>query len=128
MSELFSKLKKSLLELEEENGKVILFALFLRADALDKWDLLVSASWLDSTSLKAYDLVADAIQRQLEDSEIVKLDRFVILDSSDPIVHFLQNAYPVPNGSIKNVTDCAPLTDRFGFTIKQASVLRCIEG
>lgn len=116
------------MELEQENGKVLLFALFLRADALDKWDLLISASWLDSSSFKAYDLVAAAIRRQLEASEIVKLDRFVILDPSDPTVLFLQSTYPVPNGSIKNVTDCAPLTDRFGFPIKQASVLRCIEG
>lgn len=127
MNEILEKLKAALKELEKENGKIVLFALFLREEALGKWDLLVSASWLNSRSPDSYEIVAKTIQRCLHESEVVQIARVVILDTNDVAVAFLQGLYSIPNGSFVEVSNCEPLTNRFGFTIKRAYVLRCVK-
>jgi hypothetical protein len=127
MNEILEKLKTALKELEGENGRIVLFALFLREEALGDWDLLVSASWLNSRSLDSYELVVKKIQKRLHESEVVQLARVVILDTNDAAVAFLQDLYSIPNGSFVEVPNCEPLTNRFGFKIKRAYVLRCVK-
>jgi len=126
MKEILDKLKIALKDLERESGGVLLFALFLREEALGKWDLLISAPWLDARGLELYEQVTQAVQKQMGDTEITQLSRIVILKSGDPAVAFLQHLYPVPNGSFIEVANCEPLSDKFGFTIKRAYVLRCV--
>ncbi len=128
MKDILEKLKVALKELENENGDVFLFALFLREQTFGKWDLLISAPWLDSRILSSYDKVAKRVQENLDKSEMTELARIAILNVDDQAVTFLQNLYSVPNGSFIEVANCEPLTDRFGFTIKRAYVLRCIGG
>lgn len=126
MKEIVEKLKTALRELEKEEDRVLLFALFLREDALGKWDLLVSASWLNPKVLDSYETVSKMIQKYLDAKELVQISRIVILEIADPAVSFLQELHPVPNGSIIEVQNCEPLSDKFGFTIKRAYVLRCL--
>ena len=126
MKEILNKLKSALKDLETEDGIVLLFALFLREEALGKWDLLVSASWLDSRTLDSYERISKAVQKYLDDKEIVQLARIVILDADDPAVAFLQDLHPVPNGSFVEVPNCEPPSDKFGFTIKRGYILRCV--
>ena len=127
MNEILEKLKLSLKELEEKHGGIFLFSLFLREDALGRWDLLVSAPWLNSSSLDSYEIVAKTVQLSLSESEVIQIARVVILDTTDVAVVFLQDLYSVPNGSFVEVQNCEPLTSRFGFTIKRAYVLRCVK-
>ncbi|HSX38952.1 MAG TPA: hypothetical protein VLE95_09075 [Chlamydiales bacterium] len=126
MKELLDKLKEILKDIEKEDGLVVLFALFLREGALGMWDLLVAAPWLDASALASYDHIAKRIQGRLTPDQVVKLDRIVLLDPKDSAVSFLQDNYPVPNGSFIEIPNCEPLTDRYGFTIQRAYVLRCI--
>ncbi|HSW86599.1 MAG TPA: hypothetical protein VLG49_03765 [Rhabdochlamydiaceae bacterium] len=128
MKDILERLKTVLKELEQEYGEISLFALFLREEAFGKWDLLISASWLDSRALDSYEKVAKKVQKCLNETEIVQLARIVILDINDPGVVFLQDLYSVPNGSFVEVSNCGPLTERFGFVIKRAYVLRCVKG
>jgi hypothetical protein len=127
MNEILEKLKAVLKEIEEKHGRVVLFSLFLREDALGQWDLLVSAPWLNSRQREPYEMVAKTIQQSLSESEVVQIARVVVLDTNDMAVVFLQNLYSVPNGSFIEVQNCEPLTTRFGFTIKRAYILRCVE-
>ncbi len=127
MNEMLDKLKNALKELEGKNGRIILFALFLREEALGKWDLLVSAPWLNSRSLDSYETVANTVQKSLNESEVVQIARIVILDTNDVAVAFLQSLHSIPNGSFVEVSNCEPLTSRFGFTIKRAYILRCVK-
>lgn len=127
MNEILEKLKTALKELEGENGRIVLFALFLREDALGQWDLLVSASWLNSRSPDSYEIVAKRIQKSLHESEVVQIARIVILDTNDVAVAFLQELYSIPNGSFEEVLNSEPLTNRFGFRIKRAYILRCVK-
>jgi hypothetical protein len=128
MKEILDKLKSAVQDLEKENKPLLLFALFLREDSLDKWDVVVSAPWLKSTEKAAYIKVISKIQSVLDASELVQFSRVVILDSIDPVVSFLQEICRLTNGGFKeSPTDFSvePFSDRFGFKIKKAYILRC---
>jgi len=128
MKEILDKLKSAVQALEKEHGPILLFALFLREDSLEKWDMVVSASWLSSSEKNAYKMVVSKIQGNLSAGELVLFSRVVILDSSDPVVSFLQEVCPLTNGGFKespNNFSIEPFSEKFGFTIKKAYILRC---
>ena len=127
MKEILQKLKIVLGDLEREYGIVLLFAFFLREEALGRWDLLISAPWLEPRVLNSYEKVSKAIQKHLDNKELLQISRIVVLEADDPAVAFLQDLHSVPNGSFVEVQNCEPLSDKFGFTIKRAFVLRCIK-
>jgi hypothetical protein len=126
MRKILDKLKSILLDLEKEQGRVLVFALFLRGDSPARWDLVVVAPWLDSGNVKSYNIVATKVQNLLSADEIIQLSRVVILDPDDPVVSFLQDSYTVPNGTFKEIENCDPFSQRFNFTIRRAYLLRCI--
>ncbi len=124
MNTILEKLKTVVRSLENEHGPILVFALFLREDPLEKWDIVVSATWLNSNDRLSYETIASKIQKALNSSELVQLSRIVILDSSDPVVAFLQGEVLVTNGHYKEVPG-GTFSDKFGFTIKRAYLLRC---
>ncbi|HSX37993.1 MAG TPA: hypothetical protein VLE95_04095 [Chlamydiales bacterium] len=95
---------------------------------LQKWDIVVSASWLSSSDKSAYQIVISKIQSTLDAPALVQFSRVVILDDTDPVVSFLQGVCPLTNGGVKESpkdfsTD--PFSEKFGFSIKKAYILRC---
>ena len=50
MKQTIEKLASLERDIASEKGEFSLFALFLREDADDKWDLLASASWLEANN------------------------------------------------------------------------------
>ena len=124
MKQILDKLKLVLTDLEKELGPVSVFALFLRTDPLEKWDIVVAASWLYPNELSSYELINSKIQNVLTPSDLLKLARIVILSNLDPVVSFLQDSVSVTNGSFGEVAGDI-FTEKFGFTIKQAYLLRC---
>ena len=128
MKEILGKLKSAVESLEKEHKPLMLFALFLREDSLQKWDIVVSATWLSSSQKESYDIVVSKIQSVLNASELTQFSRVVILDSFDPVVAFLQEICPLTNGGIKESPrdfSVEPFTEKFVFTIKKAYILRC---
>ncbi len=128
MKEILEKLKSVVQFLEEKNGAIVLFALFLREDSLEKWDVVASASWLSSADKNAYSKVISKIQVALSTEELLQLSRIVILDNTDPVVSFLQEACTLTNGGVKESPkdfSIEPLSEKFGFIIKKAYILRC---
>ncbi len=128
MKEILDKLKSAVQALEKGHGSILLFALFLREDFLEKWDIVVSASWLKSTEMEAYKLVVSKIQEVLSPSELVQFSRVVILDNTDPVVSFFQEVCPLTNGGFKESPkdfSVEPFSEKFEFTIKKAYILRC---
>lgn len=126
MKKILDKLKSILIELEREQGRVLVFALFLRGDSPARWDLVIAAPWLDSGNVESYNIVATKVQDLLSSDEIIQLSRVVVLDADDPVVSFLQDSYTVPNGTFKDIENCEPFSQRFNFTIRRAYLLRCI--
>jgi hypothetical protein len=128
MKEILDKLKSVVKALEKEHGSILLFALFLREDSLEKWDVVISAPWLNSSKKEAYKMVISKIQKALSPSELVQLSRVVILDATDPVVSFLQEVCPLTNGGFKEAPrdfPVEPFSEKFGFVIKKAYTLRC---
>lgn len=124
MNNTLEKLKKILVDLESEKGPILVFALFLRVDPLEKWDIVISASWLDPNDISSYKIISEKIQKNLSPTELVQLARIVILANDDPVVLFLQNSQSVLNGHFGEVSGDI-FSEKFGFSIKKAYLLRC---
>ncbi len=128
MNEILDKLKSVVLALEKEHQPILFFALFLREDSLQKWDIVISAPWLNPSEMHAYQIIASKLQATLSSSEIIEISRAVILDHTDPAILFLQEVCPLTNGGFKESPkdfSVEPLSEKFGFTIKKAYILRC---
>ena len=124
MKIILEKLKQVVLSLETEHDAILVFALFLREDPLEKWDIVVSASWLQSGDMNSYKIITSKIQAALSNSELMELARIVILDDNDPVISFFQDNFSVSNGHFAEVLG-DQFSTRFGFTIKRAYLLRC---
>jgi hypothetical protein len=130
IKETLDKLKNIIEYLEKEYGHFLLFALFLREDPVEKWDIVISASWLRSNKMIGYKTVAYKIQEILSLSELIQFSRIIILDDVDPMISFLQKScsVSVKNGKFKESPKdflLKTLSEKFGFKIKKAYVQRC---
>lgn len=123
MNELIKKLKSVILSIEKKNGPLIIGALFLREEPLEKWDILFTAPWLNPAERISYQIIADTLKEFLNDSDYIDIGRIVILYQDDPIVSYLLNLDTISNGGFKELpTD--ELTEKFKVTIKRAYLLR----
>ncbi len=123
MKETVEKLKSMISFLEKEKGPLLIFALFLREDALEKWDIIISAEWLNSKEMSSYKLISSKLQGTLNESELLQFSRIVLLDPEDPVVSFLLDLQTIKNGGYKEFSG-EVLSDKFKFTIKRAYLLR----
>ncbi len=98
MRKIAEKLKEVEIEITQEKGNLSLFALFLREDAPDVWDLLISAPWARINKSDALKYVAGKIRKKLDNSELLKLSRIVILEGDDPAVQAFQRGIKVEHG------------------------------
>jgi len=106
-------------EVSDEKGEFSLFGLFLREDAQDedKWDLLVSALWLDADKKKGLSYLAKEIQERLEPDELLSISRIVVLERGNPILEAIHKTVNVKHGKVE-VKD----SNFFGVQITQACI------
>jgi hypothetical protein len=123
MKEEIQKLKSVVSALEQSHGQLLIFALFLREEPLEKWDIIVSAPWLDSSELSSYTIVSSEIKKTLTDSELMQFSRIVILNPNDAVVSYIQDLKTITNGGFE-LLEAPVLSEHFGFTIKKAYLLR----
>jgi len=118
MKEFVDHLVKIERSLSEKKGAFNLFALFLREDAPDKWDLLIAAPWLERNRPDALRYIAQALQKSLRKDELLKLSRIVIIDQENPALDALQSAIHVEHGDteIQN-------SNFFGLQIRHAYLI-----
>jgi hypothetical protein len=91
MKNLYHKFISLEKELAKEKGDFTLFALFLREDVEDRWDLVLSARWLKSTNKKDYEFIANRVKKILNKDELIYLSRIVILDKGNPVLEAIHN-------------------------------------
>lgn len=123
MVEIIENLKSTIKSLEQENGPLLICALFLREDAFEKWDIILAGSWLNPKEMRSYEALSSKLQQFLSDSELVQFSRIVILDQDDPIISFLLELETVKNGGYKELSSNI-LSEKFRFSIKKAYLLR----
>lgn len=123
MKDIIEKIKLLIKDLEKENGPLSICALFLRDGDLEKWDLIVSASWLNPAEMESYRIISTKLQNSLNSSELVHFSRVVILRKDDPVVAYLLGLETISNGGYKELR-ADELSEKFKFIIKKAFLLR----
>ena len=118
MKEIVEKLKQQEQTISQEKGAFDLFALFLREDAPDKWDLVVAAKWIEENKEEALKYISKAIQETLTHSELLQLSRIAIIDESNPALEAFQRAMHVEHG-MAEIKD----SNFFGMQIKHVYLI-----
>ncbi len=118
MKNLIEKFSKIEQEISKVKGGFELFALFLREDAVDKWDILVAADWISNNKQEALPYLAEWIQNSLEPTEIVNISRIVIIDERNPELSRIQHSFHIEHGAVE-IKD----STLFGLSIKHAFII-----
>lgn len=91
----FAMLERSM---AAERGDFSLFALALREDVWDRWDVLVAAPWLKTGDMECLGYVASKLQDELTTPELISLSRIVILEKSYPVLAEFHDMVQVQHG------------------------------
>ena len=118
MKEIAERLKANEESMAEEKGPFDLFALFLREDAPNKWDLVVAAEWINENKESALKYIAKNIQDALSQDELLSLSRIAIIDESNPALEAFHRAVRVEHG-MAEIQD----SNFFGLEIKHAYLI-----
>ena len=108
-----------------EKGAFVLFGLFERTDMPNRWDVVVSATWLDSNSIENYSYIADKITAKLTSEEISNVTRIVALNPSDGFVQDVLDKLNHIHGKQGGVKEIAGTF--FGVEIKNAYVITSLD-
>ena len=123
MREQAEKLRAVEKKLSESKGRFDLFALFLREDAPNKCDLLISADWARHDKKKDLNEIIKEIQSVLTQQERLMLSRIIILGKDDAALNALHGAIHVEHG-LAEISD----SNFFGLTIKHAYLITSKRG
>lgn len=119
MKELIEKFIKIESTLSEEKGDFNLFGLFLREDsANNKWDLLVSAGWVEENKYESLKIISQKIRDHLENHELVNLSRIVLLEDNNPELEAFSQTLNIEHGCVEIKKE-----DFFGLEIRQAFII-----
>ena len=98
MTELVQKLIPIERAIAKEKGRFTLFALFLREDSLNWWDVVVAAPWIGKRRYEAIEYVAHLLQTRLTVDELLQLSGIFIVDLDDPRLHEITREFRVSHG------------------------------
>src|SRR5437867_8326091 len=115
LTEKFTRLES---QIAQEKGDFVLFALFMREDVPDRWDLLVSAPWVGSNKREAVEYFVNQIKSRLGEQDLTSLARIVVVDPQDAAVQALNRAVQIEHGGVE-VRD----STFFGLTVKPAYII-----
>ena len=118
MKALVEKLRTLEREVAEEKGAFLLFALFLREDAPDVWDLLASAPWIEADKGAALRYLAKKLNAVASPEELTTLSRIVLIDQSNPALAAMQSSLNIEHGAAE-----VQSSNFFGLQIKHAYVI-----
>lgn len=95
MRDLLGKFVELERTLSQERGEFSLFALFLREDASDKWDLIVAAPWIEGDRKEALAYITNRIQQAFSPDELSHLSRVVPVEQTNPSLEAINQALRV---------------------------------
>jgi hypothetical protein len=105
MREQATKLQVVERVLSKSHGPFELFALFLREDASNKWDLLISSDWARADKKGSLSIIVREIKKVLTSDEQLMLSRLIVLEKDNVALNALQSAMHVEHG-MAEVQDC----------------------
>jgi hypothetical protein len=101
-----------------DRGDFVLFALVVREDVPDRWDLIISAPWVGDDKRGAVNYVLGEIKSRLGEQALIDLSRIVVADPQDARVRAFNGLVQVDHGGIE-VRD----TNLFGLAVKYAYII-----
>lgn len=113
------KLRQVMDQVSAEKGDFTLFGLFLREESPDKWDLVVSAPWLEEGKLKALAEFVEKLSSIVGQEEVLSLSRIVTLNHDDPSLDAVLRVVKVEDRPMEFRNN-----NLFGLEIKHAYILR----
>lgn len=114
-----SKLRNAMRKIASNKGDFTLFALFMRSDNPGKWDLVVSAPWLEKGQLKATSELVGLLSDSIGDEALHEFSRIATVGRDNPAVKFILENLPVDDGERR-----VRSTDLFGFQLDEAIIFR----
>lgn len=105
-------------EIAKERGSFSLFALFLREDAQNKWDVIVSAPWFTSDKKGILNYIGEKIRTYLKPQELLLLSRIILIEPTDDSIKAIHSAFRIEHGRVE-LANC----NLFGLQIKQAYII-----
>jgi hypothetical protein len=111
----FQKVEKSL---SESKGQFELFALFLREDSPDKWDLLISSEWARANKKASINTIIKEIRKELTKQELLMLSRIIIIDKDNAALKAMHQGMRVEHG-LAEISD----SNFSGLAIKHAYLI-----
>jgi hypothetical protein len=118
MKKTAEKLQTIESDLSQEHGEFELFALFLREDSPDKWDLIISSDWARADKKTALNILVSKMESKLEPKELLMLSRIIILNKDDASLNALHSGMQVEHG-LAEISD----SNFFGLAIKHAFLI-----
>ena len=101
MNEIVEKFASLEAVIAHKRGDFSLFALFLREDAPDRWDLLVAAPWASQNRDETVEYLVNEIKSHLGPQELINLSRIVVVEPHNPEVLEFTKAFPVEHGRLE---------------------------
>jgi hypothetical protein len=118
MRDFVNKFREIERTLASDRGEFALFALFLREDSTDKWDLIVASKWIDENRKEALSFITQRIAEALSPEELPMLSRVVLVELGNPAVEAVNHAFHITSG-VAEVTN----SNFFGLEIKHAYII-----
>ena len=115
MNKLNQKMVKIEKYLANQKGEFKLFALFLRDGSPGKWDVLVSATWIDANKPQALKIITEQLTTKLNKEELISLSRVVVINQDNEALSAINQSLALEN-QIAEIHD----KNFFGLDIKQA--------
>lgn len=113
------KLRQFMKRVEAQKGRFTLFGVFMREDSPGRWDLVVSAPWLEAGKLKALGEFVEKMSDAFGQDDVMSFSRIVTLNHDDPVLQaILTEAGPVKMPLEKEGQNL------FGLPIEHAVILR----
>ena len=91
------KFRRVMEDISAERGEFVFFGLFLREEAPDTWDLVISAPWLETGKLKALGEFVEKVTAIVGKQELLTLSRIVTLNHDDPNLEAVLKTVQVDN-------------------------------
>ena len=121
--EVVEKFGRLELELAQDRGDFVLFALFTREEVPDRWHLMVSAPWLDKDKRRAVNYMVDQIKSKLGVEYLIQLTRIIVIDPESAEVQDLVRSIAVEHGAVEHGKVRIRDDDFFGVRVEDARII-----
>ncbi len=113
--------RKAMRQIASQKGDFALFALFRRANGLGRWDLVVSAPWLERGKYKALAELVDLLSKSISRNPFVELARVETVPIRNPTLKSILADFPVDDGEPPRHLQ---RNDLFDLEMEEAIILR----